>query len=83
MRMQEHVGTSFLSGECGLGCNSKFYQSPFLVLSIPAVFPGELMLDVVPFRNVFRERLCSVENKKKSFFSILECNRKGRKKTMF
>ena len=47
-----------------------FYQSPFLVLSIAAVFPGELMLDEVPFRHLYRVRLCSVENKKESFFSI-------------
>ena len=55
-----------------------FCQLPFLVLSIAAVFPGELMLDEVPFRHLFRVSLCSVENKEESFFSIPSWNVRGR-----
>ena len=55
-----------------------FYQSPFLVLSIAAVFPGELMLDEVPFRHLFWVRLCSVENRKESLFSIPSWNVRGK-----
>ena len=54
-----------------------FYQLPFLVLSIAAVFPGELMLDEVPLRHLFRVRLCSVEKKEESFFSIPSWNVRG------
>ena len=68
----------FLSGQCGSGSNRMFCQLPFLVLSIAAVFTRELMLDEVPLRHLFRVRLCSVENKEESFFSILSWNVRGR-----
>ena len=55
-----------------------FCQLPFLVLSISAVFPGELMLDEVPLRQLFRVRLCSAENKEESIFSIPSWNVRGR-----
>ena len=54
-----------------------FCQLPFLVFSIAAVFPGELMLDEVPLRHLFRVSLCSVENKEESFFSIPSWNVRG------
>ena len=68
----------FLSGQCGSGSNRMFCQLPFLVLSITAVLTGEFMLDEVPLRHLFRVRLCSVENKEESFFSIPSWNVKGR-----
>ena len=68
----------FLSGQCGSGSNRMFCQLPFLVLSIAAVFTRELMLDEVPLRHLFRVRLCSVENKEESIFSIPSWNVRGR-----
>ena len=70
--------TMFLSGQCGSGSNRMFCQLPFLVLSIAAVFTRELMLDEVPLRHLFRVRLCSVENKEESIFSIPSWNVRGR-----